>query len=70
MAVTLPAVSSNTSGTLSALGVGSGLDLNALVSKLMTVEQLPLTLLDQQEAGLHGASTPPIGDVVKTKKLL
>ena len=53
MAVTLPAVSSNTSGTLSALGVGSGLDLNALVSKLMTVEQLPLTLLDQQEAGLQ-----------------
>lgn len=52
MAVSLPTLSSTT-GTLSALGVGSGLDLNGLVSKLMTVEQLPLTLLNQQEAGLQ-----------------
>lgn len=53
MAVTLPTFSSSTAGTLSALGVGSGLDLNGLLSKLMSVEQQPLTLLDQQEAGLQ-----------------
>jgi flagellar hook-associated protein 2 len=49
MAVT--AVSSvNTSGTLSAAGVGSGLDVQGMVSKLMEVERLPLTKLAAKEA--------------------
>lgn len=36
--------------TISSPGVGSGLDVNTIVSKLMTVEQQPLTLLNQKEA--------------------
>jgi flagellar hook-associated protein 2 len=52
MAVTLPSVSATT-GTLTASGVGSGLDVKGLVSQLMTVEQRPLTLLNQQEADLQ-----------------
>jgi len=35
---------------LSSPGIGSGLDINGLVSKLMSVEQQPLTQLDTQEA--------------------
>jgi flagellar hook-associated protein 2 len=41
------------SGSLSGLatpGVGSGLDVNTIVGKLMAVEQQPITLLNQQEA--------------------
>ena len=49
MAVTLSGVSS-TNGTLTAPGVGSGLDVKSLVSQLMAVEQRPLTLLATQEA--------------------
>lgn len=41
---------SPTTGLLSSLGVGSGIDVNSIVSKLMTVEQQPLTLIDQKEA--------------------
>lgn len=36
--------------TISSLGTGSGLDLNGLLTKLMTVEQIPLTDLDTKEA--------------------
>jgi flagellar hook-associated protein 2 len=36
-------------GIISSLGVGSGLDVNSIVSQLMTVEQQPLTLLNQKE---------------------
>lgn len=36
--------------TISSLGSGSGLDLNGLLTKLMTVEQLPLTALNTKEA--------------------
>lgn len=50
MAVTLPSISSST-GALTASGVGSGLDVKALVSQLMTLEQRPMTLLTSQEAG-------------------
>ncbi|MGP1675531.1 MAG: flagellar filament capping protein FliD [Burkholderiales bacterium] len=50
MAVTLSGVSS---GTLSAAGVGSGLDVKSLVSQLMAVEQRPLTLLASQEASFY-----------------
>ena len=35
---------------LSSPGIGSGLDVNTLVTKLMSVEQQPLTQLDKQEA--------------------
>ena len=35
---------------LSSPGIGSGLDVNTLVSKLMSIEQQPLTQLDTQEA--------------------
>jgi flagellar hook-associated protein 2 len=49
VAVSVPS-SSATSGTLTASGVGSGLDIKSLVSQLMAVEQRPLGLLAQQEA--------------------
>jgi len=39
---------SSTSPTLSSPGVGSGLDVAGIVSKLMTVEKRPLTLMDAQ----------------------
>jgi len=52
MAVTLSGVSSS-SGTLTAPGVGSGLDVKSLVSQLMAVEQRPLTLLDTQQAAFQ-----------------
>jgi flagellar hook-associated protein 2 len=43
--------------TLSSAGVGSGLDVNSLVSSLMKVEQRPLTLLTQKEATLQAKLT-------------
>ncbi|HEX8988903.1 MAG TPA: flagellar filament capping protein FliD [Rhodocyclaceae bacterium] len=36
--------------TISSLGIGSGLDLNGMLTKLMAVESQPLTALDTQEA--------------------
>lgn len=36
---------------ISAPGLGSGLDINGIISKLMAVESQPLTKLDQKEAG-------------------
>jgi len=44
MATTIP----STSASLSSPGVGSGLDVAGIVSKLMTVEKRPLTLMDAQ----------------------
>lgn len=52
MAVTLSGISGNT-GTLTAAGVGSGLDVKSMVSQLMAVEQRPLTLLSNQEAAFN-----------------
>ncbi len=49
MAVSLPGISAS-SGTLTASGVGSGIDIKGLVSQLMAVEQRPLTLLAQKES--------------------
>jgi len=40
----------STTGALASPGVGSGLDVNAIVSKLMAVESQPLTALAQTEA--------------------
>lgn len=42
--------SSNTTGTISSLGTGSGLDLSGIISKLMAVEQQPLVALNTKEA--------------------
>ena len=39
--------------TISSAGVGSGLDVNGIVTKLMALEQQPITVLDQKEAGLQ-----------------
>lgn len=39
--------------SITAAGVGSGLDINGLVSQLMALERRPLALLDQKEAGLQ-----------------
>lgn len=36
--------------SISSAGIGSGLDVNSLVSQLMTVERLPLAALDKKEA--------------------
>lgn len=43
--------------TLSSPGVGSGLDINGLVSKLMAVEKQPLTALDKKEADYQAKLT-------------
>jgi len=39
--------------SLSSPGIGSGLDVNALVTQLMTVEKAPITLLDKKEASFQ-----------------
>jgi flagellar hook-associated protein 2 len=39
--------------TITSTGVGSGLDINGLLTKLMAAESTPLTLLDKKEAGLQ-----------------
>ncbi len=41
------------SGTLASTGVGSGLDVATIVSKLMAVEQQPLTALNTKETGIQ-----------------
>ncbi len=56
MAVTVPSVSS-ASGTLSAIGIGSGLDIQGMITGLMAVEQQPITLLDKQEASFQAKLT-------------
>lgn len=61
MAVTLSGIGGST-GTLSAAGVGSGLDVKSLVSQLMAVEQQPLALLTKQEAG-YTAKLSGLGSV-------
>lgn len=50
MATTVGTSTSSTSGTLSASGIGSGLDVNGIVSSLMAVENKALTALDTREA--------------------
>jgi flagellar hook-associated protein 2 len=39
--------------TISSLGVGSGIDIESLVTKLMAVEKLPLTALNTKEASYN-----------------
>lgn len=51
MAVTVSGLSSSpTTGTLSSPGIGSGLDVAGIISKLMAVEQQPLVDLQTQQA--------------------
>ncbi|HYL17875.1 MAG TPA: flagellar filament capping protein FliD [Burkholderiales bacterium] len=50
VAPTLSNLGSSLTGTLSSPGIGSGLDVNSIVSALMQVEQIPLTSLNQKEA--------------------
>ncbi len=42
----------SSTGTISSLGVGSGLDVNGIITKLMAVEQQPLTDLQKADTGL------------------
>jgi len=53
MASTAGSIGSSLVGTLSAPGLGSGLDINSIVGKLMAVESQPLALLDRKEASLQ-----------------
>jgi flagellar hook-associated protein 2 len=53
MATTTPV----TTGNVSSPGLGSGLDVTGLVSKLMAVEQQPLVLLQQHEASYQAKIT-------------
>jgi flagellar hook-associated protein 2 len=39
--------------TISSAGIGSGLDINGIIAKLMAVEQRPATLLNNKEAGFQ-----------------
>ena len=48
---------SSTSGLLASPGLGSGLDINSIVSKLMTVESAPLTALAAKEASYQARIT-------------
>ena len=36
--------------SISSPGIGSGLDINSIISQLMTAASQPLTLLDRKEA--------------------
>ena len=47
------ATSSSAVGTLSSPGLGSNLDVNSIVTKLMAVESQPLTALDTKEASFQ-----------------
>ena len=50
MAVSTTGTVVSSTGILSSLGVGSGLDVNGIITKLMAVESQPLTALDTKEA--------------------
>lgn len=52
MATTISSALAGTS-TISAPGIGSGLDVNTIVTKLMEIEQLPLTALQNKEKALQ-----------------
>ena len=39
-------------GTMNSAGIGSGLDVNSIISQLMAVEQQPLTQLQTQASNL------------------
>lgn len=43
----------SSTGSISSAGIGSGLDVNTIVAKLMEVESLPLTLLQNKASSLN-----------------
>ena len=47
----------SSTGSLSSPGLGSGLDVNAIVSKLMAAESQPLTALSEKEASYQAKIT-------------
>ena len=50
-------MTSSSSPIITSTGIGSGIDINGIVSKLMTVESLPLTQLATKEATFQGQIT-------------
>jgi len=50
VSTTSSTLGTSTTGALTSPGIGSGLDVNTIVSKLMSVEQHPLTLLDAKRS--------------------
>ena len=44
-------------GTISSSGIGSGLDVEGIVTKLMAIEQRPLTLLQSAASGIQTGIT-------------
>jgi flagellar hook-associated protein 2 len=46
-------ISSSGSGTLSSAGIGSGLDVNSIVTQLMAIEQQPLTALQTKASTIQ-----------------
>ncbi len=50
-------MSSSSLGILTSPGIGSGLDINSIVNKLMTVESQPLTLMDKKEGSYQAELT-------------
>ena len=53
MVTTSSVSSSSPFGTISSPGVGSGLDINSIINGIMSVEQLPLTNLQNKDTDLH-----------------
>ncbi|HEX8962907.1 MAG TPA: flagellar filament capping protein FliD [Rhodocyclaceae bacterium] len=47
----------STTGTISAAGIGSGIDVNGIITKLMAVEQQPLNNLKTKEASFQAKLT-------------
>lgn len=53
--MTISSISSSSSGvgTLSSMGIGSGLDVNSIITQLMAAESQPLTLLQKQASSIN-----------------
>jgi flagellar hook-associated protein 2 len=53
MATTITSISNANASTISSPGVGSGLDVNSIVTQLMAIEQQPLTNMQNKETALQ-----------------
>ncbi len=53
MATTTSTISSNGTGTISSAGIGSGLDVNSIVTQLMAIESQPLTDLQTKATNIQ-----------------
>ena len=51
--ITTATTTTSATGTLSSAGLGSGLDVNSIVSQLVAIESQPITQLQTQAAGLQ-----------------